>query len=417
MTRPAGPVDTAQMLAFIEFNMDMNMGMDRGMDMHRLHISTHSSGLIRWRWLAGLTALVLAVHVLVLEASPNLLGVTSPPTLAAAHTFSTRTIAAEPPPAPSPAQSPTVTRAEPLPPPKRLAKNLVKQAALPSPGTEAVPIEATSATREPGPASDPISIEIPAPSTVSNEPKVEPTVPAPLPAASSATGTALNASPAGINTTPVTAMNLPASVNLQFKVTGSSKGLNYFANAQLAWLNSGSHYDAAMKVSAFLIGSRSMTSVGLIKSSGLAPTRFADKFKSEMAAHFEGDKGKITFSANSPDAPWIEGAQDRVSVFIQLGGMLAGNPNDFPIGSSIAIYTAGPRDADVWTFKVEAEEKLQLPAGDMTTLRLTRTPRREYDQKIEIWYAPSLGYLPVRNRITQSNGDFVDQQLTEVRKP
>lgn len=405
MMRPEGRVDPAKMLTFIEFNMDM----------HRLHISTYSSGLARWRWLAGLAVLVVAVHVLVLEASPNLLGATGAPTLATAHTFSTRTIAADPPQA---------TRAEPQPAPSRLTKNLAKPPAAPAPGAKAEPIEAISAATQPGPSADPISVEIPAPSTVSaasaasNDSQPQPTAPpAVLPAASSATGTALNAAPAGLNTTPVTAMNLPGSVRLQFKVTGSSKGLNYFANAQLAWLNSGSHYDAAMKVSAFLIGSRSMTSVGLIKNSGLAPTRFADKFKSELAAHFESDKGKITFSANTPDAPWIEGAQDRVSVFLQLGGMLAGKPNDFPIGSSIAIYTAGPRDADVWTFKVEAEEKLQLPAGDMTTLRLTRAPRREYDQKIEIWYAPSLGYLPVRNRITQSNGDFVDQQLTEVLKP
>ena len=53
----------------------------------------------------------------------------------------------------------------------------------------------------------------------------------------------------------------------------------------------------------------------------------------------------------------------------------------------------------------------------MLALKLTRKPRREYDQKVEIWYAPALGYLPVRNRITQQNGDFIDQQLVEVVKP
>jgi len=47
----------------------------------------------------------------------------------------------------------------------------------------------------------------------------------------------------------------------------------------------------------------------------------------------------------------------------------------------------------------------------LATVKLTRKPRREFDQKVEVWYAPSMGWLPVRNRVTDANGDFVDQQL------
>jgi hypothetical protein len=205
-------------------------------------------------------------------------------------------------------------------------------------------------------------------------------------------------------------------VRLLYKMVGTAKNLNYQANAELAWKTDGESYQAMMKVSAFLIGSRSMTSVGKITTGGLAPTRFADKFRNELAAHFEADKGKITFSANTPDAPWIEGVQDRVSVFLQLGGMLAANPAGFPPSSNITFLTIGPREADTWTFVVEAEESLNLMDAPMATLKLTRKPRREFDQKVEIWFAPSLGYLPVRNRITQANGDFIDQQLVEVVK-
>ena len=375
--------------------------------------NTTATGWPRGRWLAGLAALVLTVHVLVLEVSPNLMGTTRDPTRAIARTFSTRTIEAALPKT----ENIPIARAAPRPPKTSLAKTAKNQPSLPSPRAETAPLGVNSPVVESVSNLDPSSAEISAPRASLNTPPSEPTAPPSIPPASSPAVAALSAAPVVLNTTAVTGMHLPGSVRLQFKVTGTSKGLNYFANADLAWLNSGNHYDASMKVSAFLIGSRSMTSAGLITPGGLAPTRFADKFKSELAAHFEVDKGKITFSANTPDAPWIEGAQDRVSVFIQLGGMLAGKPSDFPIGSSIALYTAGPRDADVWTFKVEAEETLQLPAGDMTTLKLTRAPRREYDQKVEIWYAPSLGYLPVRNRITQANGDFIDQQLTGVVKP
>ena len=77
----------------------------------------------------------------------------------------------------------------------------------------------------------------------------------------------------------------------------------------------------------------------------------------------------------------------------------------------------GTRSAEPWVFTVEADEKLQLPGGELDTLKLARNPRKEYDQKVEIWLAPKLAYLPVRIRITQTNGDFVDQQWRSTGTP
>ena len=193
--------------------------------------------------------------------------------------------------------------------------------------------------------------------------------------------------------------------------------MDYSAFAEMEWVQDGQNYNARMVVSALFLGSRSMTSQGSITADGLAPTRFLDKSRGERAAHFDPEKGKISFSVNTPDQPWRPGAQDRLSVFVQLGSLLAGDPTKYPVGTTVTLYTAGPRDADSWSFLVEKEETLQLPAGELATLKLTRKPQRDYDQRVEIWYAPSLAYLPVRNRITQQNGDFVDQQLRATEKP
>ena len=217
--------------------------------------------------------------------------------------------------------------------------------------------------------------------------------------------------------TPVTAMALPASAQLGYKMTGSAKGLTYHAKGELVWQNNGGSYQASMTAKALFLGSRTLSSTGQVSAQGLAPGRFSDKSRNEVAAHFEPDKGQISFSANTPSVPWTQGAQDRVSVILQLGGMLAGAPAGFPVGSTVSTLTVGPRDADNWTFLVEKEELLSLPFGDLATLKLSRQPRREYDQKVEIWYAPALGYLPVRNKITQANGDFVDQQLSDLSHP
>ena len=211
--------------------------------------------------------------------------------------------------------------------------------------------------------------------------------------------------------------NIPGSVRLTYEMTGLSGGFTYHATGVMTWLQDGSRYDANMVVSAFLIGSRSLSSVGDITADGLAPKRFADKFRNELAAHFQADKGKITFSANTPDAPWKRGAQDRLSVFFQLASLLAGQPDSFPLGTKIPIYTAGQKDADTWTFSVTGREELNLPQGSVTAIKLTRDPRQAFDQRVEAWFAPSLAYWPVRIKVTQQSGDYIDQQLSSSGPP
>jgi hypothetical protein len=342
-----------------------------------------------WRALAILAVAVLGIHALVLTSSPARFGPELDPASQRVQPLITRSIA--PPPmrpvaAPQPEQpKPRPKINKPKPPPAQ---------APPSP--PAINSVATAPIEEPAP---------------SEPPATQATA-----ALAPASAASAPAAPAGPVQTPVTAMALPESVKLQYQMTGSAKGLNYHANAELNWRRVGSLYDAGMRVSALFLGSRSMGSTGVVGPEGLAPIRFSDKSRTEVAAHFDPDKGQVSFSANTPAVPWIRGAQDRVSIFIQLGGMLAGNPALFPVGSTISMYTVGPRDADTWTFLVEAEEQLALPFGQMATLKLTRQPRREFDQKVEVWYAPSLGYLPVRNKITQHNGDFVDQQLSALSK-
>lgn len=209
---------------------------------------------------------------------------------------------------------------------------------------------------------------------------------------------------------------LPASARLRYDVTGSARGLRYQADAELLFRHDASHYEARLELRSVL-GTRVQTSTGRIGPAGLMPMRFSSKWRSEQAAHFNPDQGRISFSANTPDAPLLAGAQDRLSVLIQLGAQLAAAPALYPEGSRFEAQTAGPRDAEVWTFTLDSTETLALPAGHFQTLKLSRAPRREYDQRVEAWLAPSLGYLPVRIRVTQANGDFVDQQLRASATP
>lgn len=330
---------------------------------------------------------MLAVHAVVLQAAASRFELGASPLPPAQPVvlppLQTRRIEAPKPPPP-----PLVRPAPPVP-----ARPVARQGSAPAaPAAPAAAEPVASLPEAAPPVEAPTAVpELPPPATLATAPT--------------------EAAP------PPNPVSLAPSAVLTYKMTGSAKGLDYHANAELVWRHEGSRYDARMTVSVLFLGARSMSSVGEVSADGLAPTRFTDKSRSEYAAHFEPDKGQITFSANTPPAPWVRGAQDRVSVFLQLGGLLAGNPAAYPVGTTVAVLTAGPRSADTWTFRVEPSETLNLLLGEVATVKLARQPQREYDQRVEVWLAPALGYLPVRNKITQSNGDFIDQQLSALARP
>ncbi|GKT24237.1 DUF3108 domain-containing protein [Acidovorax sp. SUPP3334] len=417
------------------------------------------------RVLALLTLIVLAVHAWVLQGLP--LGGGQERGAPVRMAFHTRTLPPTPTPAPAPetpaeataAPAPPAAPAKPRPRPAPPRKPAAPKAPAPQPSPEPpqaaeAPKAATEATAADTPPTTPTTVasaNMPVPEGADTEaPESTAAAAAPLATASSSVSSAASApqpapaaplavaasapadpaqdSSAGVDirppgagsntasTTPPPA-RLPDPVRLEFEVNGQAKKFNYRASAELLWRHDGSRYEARQEIKAFLIGARSQTSTGQVTASGLQPERFGDKARSEQAAHFNFGQGRVTFSANTPQAAIGAGAQDRLSVFIQLGALLAAAPERYPDGTQITLTTVGARYADRWTFTVEGTEMLDLPRGATPALKLQRLPRKEYDQKAELWLAPSLGFLPARIRITQSNGDFADLRLSAHSPP
>lgn len=347
--------------------------------------------------LLALVAAVLAVHMALLQTAPGALTLGEP---LSTRQFTTRTIALPTPPVAA------------APPPR----------ALPAPAAPRTPRPPPAAPNRPKPVSDTIfesnRPQVPAVSSdlatnsIANEPS-EAATPTPAPPSAAAPAPEAVAAPAP----PAPPVAVPAAMRLQYTVNGEARRLQYTANGELTFRHDGNAYEARAEISAFLFGARVQTSSGQLTPQGLAPTRFADKWRNELATHFDRQRGRISFSANTPEAPLLAGAQDRLSVLMQLGALLAGDPARYMPGTTISVQTAGPRDAETWQFNLGEPENLALPAGEIATVKLTRAPRREFDQRVEVWLAPSLGYLPARIRITQANGDFVDQQLRASGPP
>lgn len=314
-----------------------------------------------------------------------------------------------------------------LPAAQPLSRPLITRTVVPAPVAAVPPSQATPPR--------------PKPVAARTKPRAAPAAPAPAPEqASNSTSDAVTSAPTAINSVaeeppanatetptappaapaaeaPAPAAVAPGSLRIKYTLFGEVRQLPYTANAELLWAHDGESYNAQLEISALFLGSRRQTSRGQLTPQGLKPKRFGDKVRSEVAAHFEYDKGKVIFSANTPEATLQPGAQDQLSIFVQIASLIAAEPQRYPSGTALEMQAVGPRESDVWRFVVDGPEHLNLPGGAQDTLKITRPRRQPSDLMVELWLAPTLGYLPVRIKLTQDNGDFIDQQWRSNAPP
>lgn len=209
-------------------------------------------------------------------------------------------------------------------------------------------------------------------------------------------------------------VNFPDSTQINYSLTGQERGLTYHATGALKWqVKAGADlpkaYEAELRVRAFLVGNRVWRSVGQLSEGGLAPKRYSDSWRGERAAHFETDQQKISFSGNLPSAPLLPGAQDQVSLFIQMAAAVASQ--NFTTGAELMVQTATARDAVNWTLTYQADEFIDVNGDRLETQRWLCLPRGKFDSQIEIWLAKSLAGLPARIKISQVSGNFIDMEM------
>lgn len=210
----------------------------------------------------------------------------------------------------------------------------------------------------------------------------------------------------------VTLASVPPSVLLSYRLNGQEKNIPYSATGELRWQHNDTAYEMSLSVKAFLLGTRHWRSQGHITSAGLAPTKFSDSWRSERAAHFDRGENRIVFSSNAPIAPLQAGAQDQISLYPQLAAAMAGSASQFKPGSRVQIQTATVRDALTWLLTLEQVETLSIDGQTLQATKWICQPRNRFDAKVEFWVTAEHHWLPVRIRITQVNGNFIDLNLS-----
>lgn len=262
-----------------------------------------------------------------------------------------------------------------------------------------------------------------------SDPQVDGSAPRPTegPASAATTAAAAAASaapaPAPTGAARATAFAWPASTRLSYVLTGNYRG-DIHGTAQVEWVRSGNHYQVHMDVTVGLsflpLMSRRMTSDGQLTPEGLVPrsydedSKVAGRDRWRSTIRFEPDG---IFLPNGRRRERWSGVQDAASQFVQMTYLFTIKPELLTPGNTVEIPLALPRNVDWWLYDVLGHETLHTPFGalDAVHLKPRRVARKGGDLTSEIWFAPSLAFLPARIRIQQDDNTYIDLMIK--RKP
>ena len=256
---------------------------------------------------------------------------------------------------------------------------------------------------------------------VASTPEVTPTVAATASAAASSPATPTSpASAASIASPGAQRANAlaswPADTRLSYRLGGYFRG-ELHGDARVQWQRQDDRYQARVEIDLTLLASVTMTSQGEVTPQGLVPRVYEELRRSGPRTARLRDN-TITLN-DGRTLPRPDGVQDTASQFVELSHRFATGQEALEVGRSVSLWMARPGGLDLWTYDIVEREILQTAAfGPLEAFRLKprpiANPRGNYTA--EIWFAPSLQYLPVRIRVNMGESAYVDLLVDKIEQ-
>jgi hypothetical protein len=177
------------------------------------------------------------------------------------------------------------------------------------------------------------------------------------------------------------------------------------------WSSDGQRYEMVVSIPLPFVGTFSWTSKGRVDAFGLAPDQYIEQ-RGHRPANFtifnRTDK-QIVFTRTPNSLALPDGAQDRFSMVMQLASLVRGDPDAYKPGVTREFYVVDNDSGEIWPITTIGDETVSTDHGYVTARHFMRLPRREGDKRrIDVWLAPSLGWLPVRLVQTEPSGTQVE---------
>ena len=160
-------------------------------------------------------------------------------------------------------------------------------------------------------------------------------------------------------------------------------------------------------------GILAQNSQGRITVNGLEPESFWDQRGQEadmtFNAQFDYQKKIVIYGRGQEitTSPLPPGTQDLLS-FVYQFALRA------PFTGTMQFSMTNGRKLDSYTYQVVGEEMIETGLGKLRTLHLSKV-HQPSDDGVDVWLAADHQYLPVKIRLTNNNGDVLEQVVQGIR--
>ena len=299
-------------------------------------------------------------------------------------------------------------RARIAPPPEPAASAARKKDKLPQaePVAPPEPVEAAAPPEPPPPSVEPVQAEAAQPAASAAEPLAQASAaPASSPAA------------AGLPVDPDAALaHWPVDSRLSYRLSGHWRGPLY-GDARVLWQRDGADYQVRLDVDLGLLGSQVLTSQGTVAPHGLLPRVYEELRPGKRRVARIGEE--VVTLDNGRTLPRPAGVQDTASQFVELSHRFATGRDRLEVGRTVTVWLARPGAVDQWTYDIVASEMLRTPRLGVVEAfhlkpRMIANPRGNITA--EMWFAPSLQYLPVRIKVIMGEEAWLDLVVEKIEQ-
>lgn len=208
----------------------------------------------------------------------------------------------------------------------------------------------------------------------------------------------------------------PPPFRLAFEATATRSLLWITGDSDLVLTRAGDGYSLVSETNAAGFYHARQSSRGVVAAGGLVPIEYTEQRgrRPQATTKFDWRARRVGFSAAADVAETRARMQDRLSLLLELGGALKLRP----AATVVELPVAGVRNTSLYRFEVRGKETLELPVGRIDALKLERpadAPGNERHDRLEVWLAPALCWLPARVRYADDRGMTIDQQLKSAR--
>lgn len=239
-------------------------------------------------------------------------------------------------------------------------------------------------------------------------------------AAASAASAALQASQAAAAASAASAAaaldRWPVDTRLNYALTGQYRGPLY-GDARVQWQREGDRYQVRLEARIDVFGTQVLTSQGRVTPEGLEPHAYEETRPGKRRFARIGEH--VVELENGKTVPKPPGVQDTASQFVELTERFATGREPLVVGHAVTLWLARPSGVDEWVYDIVGRDLLSTPKfGPLETYHLKPRPitSPRGNINVEMWFAPSLEYLPVRIRLTMGADIWLDLMIDHIEQ-